>query len=290
VPAQTVRKPFLKLEIAGAGSGGGRADAPPMDAAAEQTAPCATPRASDPNFLQRLVLPCALPLDAAFAPVLRVAAHDRWLGGLSTPLIGMLPSVSCRAVSCHFMVPCRVVPCRVTVPWWHVVPCRVASFHGGMSCRVVSCHFVVSCRALPLAGSCGSLSRARETEHAKPSSPQARPRSISPNAHHITFHCVPLHRIAFPFHSIPFLSFPFHSIPFLSIPFDSIPFHSIPFHSIPFHSIPFHSIPVTFHAITLHYIALHYIALHCITLQTWNDQDPQEKEDYEIKGMQVRVM
>jgi hypothetical protein len=92
-----VRKPFLKLAIAGAGGGGGGGVGADGDAT-EQTAPCATPRASDPNFLQRLVLPCALPRDAAFAPVLRVAAHDRWLGGLRTPLIGAERCARCCSV------------------------------------------------------------------------------------------------------------------------------------------------------------------------------------------------
>jgi hypothetical protein len=46
------------------------------------------PSGSDPNFCQRLLLPCQLPRREIFAPSVNIAVVDRRLGGLLQPLVG----------------------------------------------------------------------------------------------------------------------------------------------------------------------------------------------------------
>ena len=48
------------------------------------------PSAKDPNFLQRIIIPCRLPIDPLFAPSLNVLVCDSRLGGLSTKVIGSM--------------------------------------------------------------------------------------------------------------------------------------------------------------------------------------------------------
>jgi hypothetical protein len=55
---------------------------------APHTDPSSKPSGSDPNFLQRIVIPCQMPENALFAPALNLEVHDSRLGGLDTPLIG----------------------------------------------------------------------------------------------------------------------------------------------------------------------------------------------------------
>jgi hypothetical protein len=47
------------------------------------------PSGSNPNYLQRIVLPCKMPCEALYAPVLNLMLHDTRLGGFYKPLIGV---------------------------------------------------------------------------------------------------------------------------------------------------------------------------------------------------------
>lgn len=47
------------------------------------------PSAKNPNFLQRVLIPVKMPVDALFAPRLNVTVSDRLLGGFYTPVLGV---------------------------------------------------------------------------------------------------------------------------------------------------------------------------------------------------------
>ena len=78
-------RPFMRFKL-GKASQGTRAG--PI--AKYETRRSNRPSAKNPNFLQRIVIPCRLPLDPLFAPSLNVLVCDSRLGGLSTKVIGSM--------------------------------------------------------------------------------------------------------------------------------------------------------------------------------------------------------
>lgn len=72
-------KPFAKFEIGEIS----KANQPKFTNASSK------PSAKNPNFLQRVLIPVKMPVDALFAPRLNVTVSDRLLGGYYTPILGV---------------------------------------------------------------------------------------------------------------------------------------------------------------------------------------------------------
>ncbi|OQR80945.1 myoferlin-like protein [Achlya hypogyna] len=70
--------PFLQFEIGEVSS----TNRPKL------TAPSAKPSPHDPNYLERIVIPLAVPEDARYAPRLNLSVYDTLLGGFHKPLLG----------------------------------------------------------------------------------------------------------------------------------------------------------------------------------------------------------
>jgi hypothetical protein len=75
---QPIQSPFLEIELMSTGNH-----------YLQATAPSKRPTASNPNFLQQLLLPCKLPLKSIFATPLQLRAKDTRLGGFSKPVVGV---------------------------------------------------------------------------------------------------------------------------------------------------------------------------------------------------------
>lgn len=56
---------------------------------AKLTNPSSKPSGRNPNFLERIVIPVTLPVDALFAPRLNISVYDTLLGGFYKPLLGV---------------------------------------------------------------------------------------------------------------------------------------------------------------------------------------------------------
>jgi hypothetical protein len=55
----------------------------------QSTAPSKVPNSSNPNFLEKIILPCALPKKSIFATPLQIRVRDTRLGGYLKPVVGV---------------------------------------------------------------------------------------------------------------------------------------------------------------------------------------------------------
>lgn len=74
-----VNTPFVKFEIGEV----------TKTNVAKLTNPSSKPSGRNPNFLERIVIPVTLPVDALFAPRLNISVYDTLLGGFYKPLLGV---------------------------------------------------------------------------------------------------------------------------------------------------------------------------------------------------------
>uniref|UniRef100_K3WXL3 C2 domain-containing protein n=1 Tax=Globisporangium ultimum (strain ATCC 200006 / CBS 805.95 / DAOM BR144) TaxID=431595 RepID=K3WXL3_GLOUD len=74
-----VNTPFVKFEVGEVSKTN----------AAKLTNPSSKPSGRNPNFLERIVIPVTMPIDALFAPRLNISVYDQLLGGFYKPLIGV---------------------------------------------------------------------------------------------------------------------------------------------------------------------------------------------------------
>lgn len=74
-----VNTPFVKFEIGEV----------TKTNVAKLTNPSSKPSGRNPNFLERIVIPVTLPIDALFAPRLNISVYDQLLGGFYKPLLGV---------------------------------------------------------------------------------------------------------------------------------------------------------------------------------------------------------
>ncbi|KAJ0392886.1 hypothetical protein P43SY_002490 [Pythium insidiosum] len=77
-----VNTPFVKFEA-------GEVSRSSANGGARFTNPSSTPSGRNPNFLERIVVPIKIPIDALYAPRLNISVYDQLLGGFYKPLLGM---------------------------------------------------------------------------------------------------------------------------------------------------------------------------------------------------------
>jgi hypothetical protein len=75
---QPMVNPFLEIELNTIGT-----------KYLQKTAPSKTPNPSNPNFLEKIILPCTLPKKSIFATPLQLRVRDTRLGGYLKPVVGV---------------------------------------------------------------------------------------------------------------------------------------------------------------------------------------------------------
>ena len=75
---QSMQAPFLEIELNSMGA-----------KYLQITQPSKRPNPSNPNFLEKLVLPCQLPIKSIYASPLQLRARDTRLGGYLKPVVGV---------------------------------------------------------------------------------------------------------------------------------------------------------------------------------------------------------